>query len=69
MRLQWEYLMGSIFFFGVFFFDPLLRAMGPERTTIIICTALAGIIVIKIAECLTYKCCCKNEENENDNDN
>lgn len=65
MRLRWDYLFGGIFFFGVFFFSPLLKAVGPQQTTIIICVGLAGIAVVKVVEYLTEhkQChCCKSED-------
>lgn len=63
MRLSWEYLFGGIFFFAVFFFSPLLKAVGPQQTTIIICTGLVGIAIIKVVENLTeHKQHCQQED-------
>jgi len=71
MRLSWEYLFGGIFFFGLFFFNPLLKAVGPQQTTIIICVGLVGIAVVKVVECMTEdkRCrCCHEETSEEDED-
>lgn len=65
MRLSWEYLFGGIFCFSVLFFSPLLEAVGPQYTTIIICTGLVGITIVKVVEYLTeYRY--QNEENKDD---
>lgn len=68
MRLRWDYLFGGIFIFAVLFFAPLLKAVGPQQTTIIICVGLVGITVVKTVECLTedkrYHCCEQKDENE-----
>ncbi len=53
-------------FFALFLFNPLLKAVGPQQTTIIICVGLVGIAVVKVVECLTEdkrcRCCEQAEE-------
>lgn len=72
MRLRWDYLFGGIFIFAVFFFDSLLKAVGPSQTTTIICIGLVGVAVVKIIEYLTEgrqcRCCKKDEEDAEDED-
>lgn len=62
MRLRWDYLFGGILFFAVFFFGPLLKSVGPEQTTMIICVVLAGIVAIKVVECWTEDKRCRCHE-------
>jgi hypothetical protein len=50
MPLRWDYLFGAIVFFAVFFFKPLLEAVGPQSMTVIICVGLAGIVIVKVVE-------------------
>ncbi|MHA2279743.1 MAG: hypothetical protein ACXAC5_02450 [Promethearchaeota archaeon] len=50
MCLRWDYLFGAIVFFALFLFEPLLKAVGPQSTTIIICVGLIGIAIIKAME-------------------
>jgi len=66
MRLDWSGLFLVIFIFALFFFDPLLRAVGTDYTVLIICVGLLGLTAVKVTENLTEHKCCEDEE-EDDN--
>ncbi len=65
MYLRWDYLFWAIFFFTIALFNPLLAAVGPMQTTIIICTGLVVIGVVKTVEYITYA---KRGYDEDDDD-
>lgn len=68
MYLRWEYLIGCILFFCIFLFDPLLKAVGPQQTTYIVCIGLVCVTVVKIAEYFLAKPELMNDDVSNDDD-
>jgi hypothetical protein len=68
MILRWSYLFWGGLVCGCFFFDPLLKAVGPEYTTVILCTAFICIVIVKIVEFIKipHQIIRKIEEQEGD---